>query len=329
MAEADDRIAGLAVAPRAAQPRHGEHGGSQARSAQPQQHHAPVERDLHGAINEGGRPFAPPVDLSPAPGDTRPMKRILSLLLALAALSCSHSPAREEGWRPLFDGRTLSGWTPKISGHALGEDPLRTFRVQDGAIRVSYENYGKFAKRFGHLAYRAPFSAYRLRFQYRFSGRWLPDVEAWQQSNSGAMLHAQPPETMTRDQSFPVSIEVQLLGADRAEPSPTANLCTPGTHVVMNGKLETTHCINSQSPIIPNGRWVNVEIEVDRAGNFTHFVEGRPVMRYGGAQYDPTDPDAKPLIARNGGSLGISSGYIYLQSEGHPVEFRGIEIRPL
>jgi hypothetical protein len=257
------------------------------------------------------------------------MKRFLAALAPLLLASCAASAAEEPGWQSLFDGRTLDGWTPKLTGHALGEDPFRTFRVENGAIRVSYENYDRFGRRFGHLAYRTPFTAYRLRFQYRFSGTWLPDVEAWQQSNSGAMLHGQPPETMTLDQEFPVSIEVQLLGTPRAERAPTANLCTPGTHVVMNGKLETTHCINSAGPVLPNERWVTAEIEVDRAGQFTHFIEGKPVMTYSGAQYDPTDPDAKPLLARDGGRLPVTGGYIYLQSEGHPVEFRNIEIRRL
>lgn len=254
--------------------------------------------------------------------------KYLAPLLILFASACTHVP-REGGWQPLFDGRTLDGWTPKITGYAPGEDPLRTFTVADGAIRVSYANYDAFRGRFGHLAYRTPFSAYRLRLEYRLSGNWLPDVENWQQSNSGLMLHAQAPATMARDQKFPVSIEVQLLGAQRAEPSPTANLCTPGTHVVMNGVLETRHCINSASPVIPNGEWVKVEIEVDRDGNFTHFVEGRPVLRYGSPQYDPGDPEARPLIAANGGALAVRGGYIYLQSEGHPVEFRKIELKPL
>src|SRR3954469_7364942 len=139
-------------------------------------------------------------------------------LLALFAASCSHLPAQggDGGWRPLFDGRSLAGWTPKITGYAAGEDPLRTFAVQGGAIKVSYARYdGAFRGRFGHLAYRTPFSAYRLRFEYRFSGHFLPDVEAWQQSNSGVMLHAQPPAAMARDQKFPVSIEFQLLSANR------------------------------------------------------------------------------------------------------------------
>lgn len=259
------------------------------------------------------------------------MHRPILSLLGLLAASCTSLPAAQgEGrWRPLFDGRTLNGWTPKITGHELGDDPLRTFAAIDGAIRVSYERYDKFGGRFGHLAYHVPFSAYRVRFEYRFSGSWLPDVESWQQSNSGIMLHGQPPETMARDQKFPVSIEVQLLGAQRSEPSPTGNLCTPGTHVVMNGALEARHCINSSSPIIPNGRWVKAEIEVDRSGNFTHFIEGQPVLRYSGAQYDSGDADAQPLIARAGGAREVRGGYIYLQSEGHPVEFRNIELKRL
>ena len=251
-------------------------------------------------------------------------------ILACFTAGCAHAPAHEPHWVSLFDGKSLTGWTPKISGHQLGEDPYNTFRAEDGVIRVSYDKYGDgFGKRFGHLAYRAPFSSYRLRFEYRLTGKSLTDVEPWQQSNSGVMLHGQPPSTMGRDQFFPVSIEVQLLAANRAESAPTANLCTPGTHVVMNGALETTHCLNSKSPIIPNERWTKVEIEVDRDGKFTHVVGGTPVMSYSGAQYDPGDADARLLIDAAGGELTLNQGYIYLQSEGHPVEFRRLELQAL
>lgn len=258
------------------------------------------------------------------------MHRVILPLLCLLSASCAPLAAGGgDGWRAIFDGRTLRGWTPKIVGRELGDDPLRTFFVKDGAIRVSYERYDRFGGRFGHLAYRTPFKAYRVQFEYRFSGRWLPDVEAWQQSNSGIMLHGQPPETMGLDQQFPVSIEVQLLGSEREEPAPTGNLCTPGTNVVINGRLETHHCINSSSPVVPNGRWVKAEVVVDRRGTVTHFIEGKEVLRYSMPQYDPADRDARPLIARAGGRLMLDGGYIYLQSEGHPVEFRRIKLKPL
>ena len=252
-----------------------------------------------------------------------------AVLLCFAA-ACAHSPTQERQWVSLFDGKSLEGWTPKISGYEVGKDPFDTFRAEDGVIRVSYERYGDgFRKRFGHLAYRVPYSTYRLRFEYRLTGKPVGDVEPWQQSNSGVMLHGQPPSTMGRDQYFPVSIEVQLLGADRSEPAPTANLCTPGTHVVMNGALETTHCLNSTSPIVPNGRWTKVEVQVDREGKFTHIVGGKPVISYSGAQYDPGDPEARPLIEVAGGELKLDQGYIYLQSEGHPVEFRHLQLQAL
>jgi hypothetical protein len=134
---------------------------------------------------------------------------------------------------------------------------------------------------------------------------------------------------MARDQKFPVSLEVQLLGAERPEPSPTGNVCTPGTNIHIDGRLETRHCILSTGPIIPNGRWVKAEVEVRRDGTITHFIDGKPVLRYAAPELDPTDADAKPLIAAAGGSLTVSRGYIALQSEGHPIEFRNIALLPL
>jgi 3-keto-disaccharide hydrolase len=256
------------------------------------------------------------------------MKSSLAFVAA-AMLVATPGAAATGKWQRIFDGRTLKGWTPKFSGHPAGVNVRDTFVVRNGAIRVSYAKYKSFDGLFGHLAYKRPYSAFRIRFDYRIFGKVLPKVEPWQHSNSGLMFLAQSPESMARDQKFPVSMEMQLLGAERPEPSPTGNLCTPGTNVVMNGKLETTHCILSTSPIIPNGRWVHAEVEVTRDGKVTHFIDGRAVIRYSAPQYDPTDAEAKPLIAAAGGKLAIGGGYFYLQAEGHPLEFRNIEVMEL
>ncbi|MEO5774538.1 MAG: DUF1080 domain-containing protein [Sphingomicrobium sp.] len=253
------------------------------------------------------------------------------LIFAAAAFAFLASPlqAAPEKWQRIFDGKSLKGWTPKIAGHRTGDNYRNTFVVRNGAIRVSYANYKNFDGLFGHLAWKRPVGAYRIRFDYRFYGETLAGVENWQFSNSGLMMLAQSPQSMTLNQKFPVSLEMQLLGAERPEPSPTANLCTPGTNVVMNGKLHTEHCTNSNSPIIHNGRWVHAEAEVTRDGKVTHFINGKPVITYSEPQYDPTDADAKPLIAAAGGKLAIRKGYLYLQSEGHPIEFRNIELMEL
>jgi len=241
---------------------------------------------------------------------------------------CTESSQKPSGprWIALFNGRDLEGWTPKITGHALGEDPYRTFRVEDGLLKVRYDGgYARFDGRFGHLFYKVPFSHYRLRVEYRFVGEQVPGGPGWAFRNSGLMLHGQDPATMRKDQNFPVSIEVQLLGGDGTHERPTANLCTPGTNVVMGGKLVTRHCTNSRSKTYHGDQWVTVEVEVHGSGVIRHIIDGQVVLEYEQPQLDPNDADAKALIPE-GGNLLLNGGTISIQSESHPVDFRKIEL---
>ncbi|KQN92782.1 hypothetical protein ASE95_09020 [Sphingomonas sp. Leaf231] len=251
------------------------------------------------------------------------MKKLLILSCLLLAAA---APAPKEKWERIFDGRTLTGWTPKITGRAVGEDPLRTFVVKDGAITVTYDRYKAFGGAFGHLFWKAPLTAYRLRFDYRMTGSSMTDIEGWQNRNSGLMLHAQAPATMTRDQQFPVSLEFQLLAVPRPNREPSGNLCTPGTTVEFEGKRPTSHCVTGTGPLVPLGQWTHVEVEVTPDGRVTHILNGKPAITYRAAQLDPDDKDAQPVIAAAGGSLALRGGYVALQSEGQPTQFRNIEV---
>lgn len=249
--------------------------------------------------------------------------------LVLVALLFSGIASAEEKWRPLFNGKDLEGWTPKIRFHEAGDNFANTFRVEDGVLKVGYDEYEKFDARFGHLFFDEEFSNYRLRVEYRIVDDQLAGGAGWATKNSGIMIHGQKPETMAIDQNFPVSLEVQLLSGLGSGTRPTANLCTPGTHVVMNGKLHTAHCINSKSPTFGDD-WVNVELEVHGSGTIKHFVNGELVMEYEKPQYDPKDATAKQFVeARKDGNLLVDHGTISIQSESHPVEFRKIEILEL
>ncbi len=256
-----------------------------------------------------------------------------ALRVCLKALNASPAAASDEfpkgQWTSLFNGKDLSGWTPKLKGYALGDNAFETFRVQDGVLKVSYDGYKDFHGEFGHLFYQKPFSHYRLRVEYRFVGDQVHGGPGWAFRNSGAMIHCQPPETMRKDQEFPVSIEVQFLGGSGRGKRPTANLCTPGTHIVMNGKLITTHCIESKSKTFNGDQWVTVEAEVHGSGTIKHFVNGEPVIEYERPQLDGSDPDAVKLTEARKGERLITGGYISLQAESHPVEFRKVEIMPL
>jgi hypothetical protein len=252
------------------------------------------------------------------------------LFCAVVVLQAGWASAADDGeWIQLFDGRDLTGWTPKIVGHPAGENFADTFRVEDGVLKVSYDGYdGKFADRFGHLFFKEPFSNYILRLEYRLVGEQMPDGPDWARANSGVMIHGQTPESMGLDQYFPVSIEVQLLAGQGVEKRTTGNLCTPGTHVVVDGKLYTPHIINSTSKTYPVGEWVTAEVEVHGGKVIRHKINGETVLEYSGSQLDPKDADAKRLLEA-GASREITGGTISLQSESHPVEFRKVELKRL
>ena len=257
-----------------------------------------------------------------------PLRLAVSLAVAFLTIVLQSSVSAQS-WTPLFNGRTLDGWTPKITGHDAGVNFADTFRVEDGVIKVRYDKYdGPFNGRFGHLFYKDTFDHYRLRVEYRFVGEQARGGPDWALRNSGVMLHGEAPTAMTREQEFPTSIELQFLGGDGTAARPTSNLCTPGTNVVMDGKLITRHCTNSRSKTYHGDQWVTAEVEVCGSKSIRHFLDGEVVLSYAEPQFDPRDAHAKTLADKAGG-LAIGSGTISLQSESHPVDFRRVEIQRL
>ena len=248
---------------------------------------------------------------------------VLCVLVVLAASGQSHD--REE-WIQLFNGENLDGWIPKVRGHETGVNFADTFRVKDGVMQVSYEGYDPpFNARFGHVFFERPYSYYRLAVEYRFVGEQVEGGPGWAVRNSGIMLHSPPPDSMRVDQTFPISIEVQLLGGDGERERTTMNLCTPGTNVVMNGRLEKRHCIQSSSKTYHGDQWVRAEVLVLGSAVIRHIAEGEVVLEYempqmGGGNVDGHDPAFK----RDGELL--DGGYISFQSESHPMEVRKVEL---
>ena len=240
----------------------------------------------------------------------------LTVLTSLLFLSlCIHAADEKGKWIQLFNGKDLSGWTVKIRGHEAGINHNDTFAVKDGVIRVAYDKYDQFNETFGHMFYNTPFSHYLLRVEYRFLGEQAPGGPAWAFRNSGVMIHGQTPESMTKDQDFPNSIEVQVLGGKGEGKRTTGNLCTPGTDVIMDGKLLKRHCIRSKSKTYHGDQWVTLEVEVRGSKSIKHVINGETVMTYSKPQLDD-------------GTL-LEGGTISLQSESHPVEFRKVELKKL
>lgn len=255
--------------------------------------------------------------------------RELLMVLIIAVFSSFTYAGDDSAWISLFNGKNLDGWTPKIRYYKLGENFADTFRVEEGLLTISYRGYRDFDNSFGHIFYKTPYSHYRLRMQYRFIGEQMHDGAGWAFRNNGIMIHSQSPESMSLDQEFPVSIEVQLLGGNGKRDRNTGNMCSPGTHIVINDKLKKRHCINSSSKTFHGDQWVTVEVEVQGSDSIKHFINGEQVMVYEKSQYDTKDKDAKPLLNNVNGVVDLAGGYIALQSESHPTQFRNIEILPI
>ncbi len=255
------------------------------------------------------------------------LKYFSAVTLALLCLPVfAQQNTSKEDWVTLFDGKDIKDWVPKINHHETGENYGNTFRVNDGIIEVRYDQYEKFNEQFGHLYYKKPFAYYHLVFEYRFVGEWRKDAPEYTLKNSGVMFHSQDPKSMPKEQNWPISVEFQLLaGLGDGVARPTGNMCSPGTDVVFQGKIDDRHCIPSTSKTYEGDQWVTGEIIVLGDSLITHIINGDTVLQYskpqiGGGVVANYDPKIK-----QDGKL-LSEGFIALQSEGQPVDFRNIKI---
>lgn len=245
-------------------------------------------------------------------------KKTAPLLIATAWITSLNAHAEE--WIQLFNGKDLDGWILKFAQMPVGENHNDIFRVEDGMLKVSYDQMEKFDGRFGHLFYHKPFSHYRVRAEFRFTEKRAEGGPNWAFRNNGLMLHSQHPDEMRLDQNFPTSIEMQLWGNDPEKGEafsgrPMGNLFTPGTKVTLNGEESNGGNDTSSSPHFSGLDWVTVEAEVRGHDEIVHYVNGEEVLRYQNPRLD----DGTPL----------SSGYIAIQAETHNTEFRKIELLPL
>lgn len=243
-------------------------------------------------------------------------------------LGMSMTIKAEDGWIDLFNGKNLDGWIVKIAKHETGENYGETFRVIDGQMQVSYENYTDFDFQYGHIFYKQPFNYYLIEIEYKFFGEQAPKGEGWAWRNSGVMLHGQSPFSMTKDQDFPISIEAQFLGGDGKNNRTTCNLCTPGTNVVMDGKLITQHCITSKSKTFHGEQWVNAKFLVLGDSIIKHFANDELVLSYEKPQFGGGTVNRHNPAEKRDGEL-IKGGYISLQSESHPISFRKVRLYDL
>jgi len=269
-------------------------------------------------------------------------QKIFILLFLFYSCKVEKNSNSIEEWVSLFNGKDLNGWNIKIANHSLNDNFNNTFQVQDSMIRVVYDEYEDFDDKYGHMYYKTPYSYYKLRFDYRFLEEQTSGGENWNVRNSGVMIHSQSAKSNALEQHFPVSLEIQLLGGLNKGVRTTANLCTPGTAVYFNDKLDYTHCITSESKTYNGDQWVHIEAIILGNESILHIVENDTVLKYTRPEIDSSflSKDYKGIDWDNFGVTNkkiwldkagkpIGEGYIALQAESHPIDFKNIELLDL
>jgi len=255
---------------------------------------------------------------------------LLSLSLMLGACFVAKtSSVPQQKWISLFNGTDVNDWFVKIQHHEVGVNFGNTFRVEDGMIKVRYDRYDDFNDQFGHLYYKVPYSYYHLVVEYRFVGELQKGAPSYTLRNSGVMFHSQDPRTMPKEQDWPISVEMQFLGGlGDGNPRPTGNMCSPGTNVVYQGKIAESHCLNSTSKTYDGDQWVRAELIVLGDSLITHIINGDTVLQYSKPQIGGGVVNRhRPEIKQDGKLL--NEGFIALQSEGQPIDFRRVDLMDL
>ena len=255
----------------------------------------------------------------------KPLLLLCTMILSL--LGCANNNESQE-WVTLFNGKDLDDWVVKINHHPAGDNYGNTFRVEDGLLKVRYDQY-HFTDEFGHLFYHTPFKNFHLRIDYRFSGEFEKGGAKYAELNSGLMFHSQSPESIHKDQNWPVSVEMQFLADLGDGKRMTGNMCSPATNIVYKGEVYPAHCLSSNYPALAKEQWVTAELLVE-GDSITQLINGQVVLQYSHPTLDGNDKIVKgqSAIFKQDGKL-LQSGYIALQSEGQPIEFKNVEIKEL
>jgi hypothetical protein len=222
--------------------------------------------------------------------------RTAVLALIGFVLLAGPTPA-DDGFKPLFNGKNLSGWKPFLGDSKV--KPEEVWTVADGVLVCK----GKPA---GYIITNDEFANYTLRLQWRFPA-------TSKGGNSGVLLHTQAP-----DKIWPKAVEAQLqtgragdfwlidakMDIDEARRDPNVS-----RHYIRMGeswakqdgkdkKGRDTFKLNAINVEKPMGEWNQYEI-VCQGGNIRLTVNGQLV----------------------------NEGKILLQSEGAEIHFRNIEIK--
>ena len=148
----------------------------------------------------------------------------------------------------------------------------------------------------GYMRTVAVYDNYELEVDWRWPGK---------PGNSGVLLNMQKP-----DKVWPNCIECQLQAGNAGDfiIIGPGSISTKDSLYINNDKVAVVIPKMQKSPEKPAGEWNHYRI-INTENEITCYVNG--------------------VIQNKGGNPSLKKGHICLQSEGAPIEFRNIRLKPL
>src|SRR5581483_7497704 len=130
----------------------------------------------------------------------------VAVLAAAGTFSLRAAGADKDGFRPLFNGKTLDGWFVLIKDQGeRNKDTNHLVQVDDGAIHMYKDAENGSTQPFGYIATEKEFTSYRLRLQYKWGEKkFAPRAKPGQRRDAGLLYH------VVEDKVWPVSVECQI-----------------------------------------------------------------------------------------------------------------------
>jgi len=235
------------------------------------------------------------------------MKKITFVLISIlfaqitfAQINTLTPKEKEEGWKLLFNGKNLDGWT------SVGKDTPPSFgwEIKDGILTVKKEG----DKQGGDIITQEQFSDFEL----------LVDFKITEGANSGIKYFF----TRYKEGGW-LGLEYQILDDER---HPDAKMGRDGNRL-QAGLYDMLAPKNKQDK--PIGEWNQARI-VAKGSKVTHYLNGKEVLSF----------DRKSDSYRKAWELSkynksvpmfgdVEKGHILLQDHGDVLSFRNVKIRVL
>ena len=197
-------------------------------------------------------------------------------------------------FKPLFNGKDLSGSYSFLKTNGKNNDVDTVFSVNKSLLKIT-------GKEFGYIVTEKTFTDFHLVVEFKWGEKKYPPREDKPRDN-GICYYVVP-----TDKVWPRSVECQIQEGDCGD-FWLIDSVTAIVDGVQQGPTKNTRVIKKKDNEKPTGEWNRIEVIANK-GKCTHIVNG--------------------IVVNEAENVSLRSGRILIQSEGAEIFYRKIDIKEL